>query len=166
MATDYPGDIDSLPRPTAATAMNAAGFEGDVVIDNLSDAVEAIETELGTDPAGAYATVAARITAIEAQSINAQTGTTYTVALSDVGKIVTLSNTGAITVTLPQDSSVAVPVGGRVDFVVISTGMATFAQDAGSTVNGTPSLATRAQWSAATAIKRAANTWVVVGDLA
>lgn len=61
MATNYPGSIDSLPRPTSTTTMDEAGYEGDVVIDNISDAVEAIETELGTDPAGAQATVAARL---------------------------------------------------------------------------------------------------------
>jgi hypothetical protein len=66
MATSYPGGIDSLPRPTASTLMSATGFEGHTVIDNLSDAVEAIETELGTNPSAAYATVSARIAAAEA----------------------------------------------------------------------------------------------------
>jgi hypothetical protein len=61
MATSYPGSLDSLPRPSSSTTMDASGYEGDVVIDNLSDAVEAIETELGTDPAGAQATVKARL---------------------------------------------------------------------------------------------------------
>jgi hypothetical protein len=105
-------------------------------------------------------------TFVSVQTINPQTGTTYTVVASDMGKIVTLSNTGAIEVTLPQDSDLTFAVGKRIDFVVINTGMCTFKNGTGATVNGTPSLVTRAQWSAATAIKRAANTWVVVGDLA
>lgn len=100
------------------------------------------------------------------QAINAQTGTTYTLAASDLGKLVTLSNAAAITVTLPQDSDAAIPVGGHVDVAVIGAGMATFIQGTGATVNGTPSLVTRAQWSAVTCIKRAANTWLVIGDLA
>lgn len=100
------------------------------------------------------------------QTINAQTGTTYTPVVGDSGKIVTLSNAAAITVTLPSDATAALPVGSRVDFVVIAAGMATFVAGSGATANGTPSLVTRAQWSSATAIKRAANTWVVVGDLA
>ena len=103
---------------------------------------------------------------INIQTINAQTGTTYTVAASDIGKLVTLSNALDITVTLPQDSDVAIPIGARIDFLVINTGMATFAAGTGATANATPSLVSRAQWSAMTAIKRAANTWVVVGDLA
>lgn len=100
------------------------------------------------------------------QTINAQTGTTYAPVVGDSGKLVTLSNAAAITVTLPSDATSAFPVGSRVDFVVIGAGMATFVAGGGATANGTPSLVTRAQWSAATAIKRAANTWVVVGDLA
>lgn len=99
------------------------------------------------------------------QTINAQTGTTYTIVLTDVDKIVTQSNAGAITTTLPQDSDVAVPVGTHIDFIQIGAGQVTFAAGTGATVNGTPGLKLRAQWSAASAIKRAANTWVVIGDL-
>lgn len=67
MATSYPGSVDALPRPTSSTAMNATGYEGDTVIDNISDAVEAIETELGTDPSGTvFSTVKSRLEALEA----------------------------------------------------------------------------------------------------
>lgn len=47
MTTTYPGAKDNLPRPGPATEMDDAGFEGDLVIDNISDAIEAIETKLG-----------------------------------------------------------------------------------------------------------------------
>ena len=98
--------------------------------------------------------------------VNAQTGTTYTPVLADRGKLVTLSNTGAITVTLPTDAGVAYPVGTVIDFAVINTGMVTFAAASGATVTGTPSLVSRARWSTVSAIKYAANTWLLVGDLA
>lgn len=100
------------------------------------------------------------------QTINAQTGTTYTPVLTDASKIVTLSNASAITVTLPQDSDVAFPTGSRIDFIGIGAGLVTFAAGTGATLNGTPSLVSRAQWSGVTAVKRAANTWVILGDLA
>lgn len=63
MATSYPGGYDSLPRPTASDTMDdtAGGLDGPAVIDNISDAIEAIEAELGLDPAGNYSTVAARL---------------------------------------------------------------------------------------------------------
>ena len=97
--------------------------------------------------------------------INAQTGTTYTPVLSDEGKLVTLTNAAAITVTLPQNSALAFPIGGRIDFVQIGAGKPTFAAGAGATVVGTPSLGLRAQYSAASAIKISTNGWLIVGDL-
>lgn len=98
---------------------------------------------------------------------NAQTGTTYTIVLADAGKMVTLNNASAITVTLPQDSSVAIPIGHMVHFMWITgAGQPTFTNGTGATVNGTPGLKLRAVWSTCTAIKRAANTWVLFGDLA
>src|SRR5688572_26741461 len=51
MPTNYPASLDdttSLPRPNDETLMDDAGFEGDVIIDNLSDAVTAVETKVGT----------------------------------------------------------------------------------------------------------------------
>jgi hypothetical protein len=66
MATNFPGSVDSFPRPTSSTTMDASGYEGDVVIDNLSDALEAVETELGTNPSGSFATVKARLDAMDA----------------------------------------------------------------------------------------------------
>lgn len=36
---------------------------------------------------------------------------------------------------------------------------------AGVTINATPGLKLRTQWSSATLIKRATDTWVAVGDL-
>lgn len=99
--------------------------------------------------------------------VNAQTGTTYTPVLSDEGKIVTLSNTGAITVTMPQDSSVAIPIGGSIIFYVRNTGMATFVPGTGvNPIEATPSAVSRAQYSWVEAIKIAADTWALTGDLA
>jgi hypothetical protein len=99
-------------------------------------------------------------------TLNAQVGTSYTPVLGDDGDLVTLSNAGAITVTMPQDSDVAIPVGGQIHFVQLGAGQITFAAGTGATINSTPTAKTRAQYSTVTAIKRAANTWLLVGDLA
>ena len=123
------------------------GTDGHVVI---ADSAETSGLRWG--PAGRYI-------------INAQTGTTYTPVLSDESKLVTFDNTGAITVTLPQNSVLAFPIGGWFNALVINTGMVTFAAGAGATVNGTPSLVTVDRWSAVTVIKISTNGWVVVGRL-
>lgn len=98
--------------------------------------------------------------------VNAQTGTTYAPVLTDEGNLVTLTNAAAITLTLPSGATTAFPIGASFDVVASGAGMVTVVAGSGATVNGTPSLVTRAQWSTITAIKIAANTWLVVGDLA
>ncbi len=42
---------------------------------------------------------------------NAQTGTAYTLALSDAGKLVTVNNAVAITLTIPTNAIEALPFG-------------------------------------------------------
>jgi hypothetical protein len=97
---------------------------------------------------------------------NPQTGTTYTLALADASnKIVELSNTSAITVTVPLNSSVAYPIGSQIMLIQTNTGQVTVAGAGGVTINANPGLKLRAQWSSATLIKRAENTWVLVGDI-
>jgi len=96
----------------------------------------------------------------------ANTATGYTPVVGDENTMITLSNAAAITVTLPSDATAAFPVGAEVEWLWLGVGQPTFAAGAGATVNGTPGLKLRAQWSACTTKKRAANTWVVIGDLA
>ncbi len=98
-------------------------------------------------------------------AVNAQTGTSYTLTTADEGRLVTLGSASATTLTLPSDTTAAIPVGARIDIVRAGAGAVTIAPGSGATVSATPSLTLRAQWSTASAIKRAANTWLVVGDL-
>jgi hypothetical protein len=95
---------------------------------------------------------------------NAQTGTTYTLVLADASKMVEMSNTSAITLTVPLNSSVPFVVGSQIVLLQTNTGQVTVAGAGGVTVNSNPGLKLRAQWSSATLIKRAENTWVLVGD--
>ena len=67
--------------------------------------------------------------------------------------------------TVPLNSSVAYPVGTQIDILQVGSGQTTVAATAGVTVNATPGLKIRAQWGGATLIKRAENTWVLIGDL-
>lgn len=99
-------------------------------------------------------------------TLNAQTGTSYTLALADLGKLVTLSNSGAIALYVPPNSSVAFAIGSKIDIVGIGAGAVTITPGSGVTVNGTPGLKLRAQYSAATLIKIGTNTWLAIGDLA
>lgn len=98
-------------------------------------------------------------------AINQQVGTTYTLTVDDLGKLVELNNGSAITLTVPDDSTAYFLVGDRVDLVQTGVGQVTVAGAGGVTVNATPGLKLATQWSAATLIKRSANTWLLVGNL-
>lgn len=97
-------------------------------------------------------------------TLNAQTGTTYTLVLTDNGRLVTLSNAAAITLTVPLNSSVAFDTGAVINIQQIGAGQVTVSGAAGVTLNGTGTK-TRAQWSAASLIKTATNTWTLIGDI-
>jgi len=100
-------------------------------------------------------------------AINAQTGTTYTLVIGDLNDLVTLSNTGGITLTVPPSVFAANDV---INIAQINTGQVTFAQGVGVTINSTGATATapklRARWSSASVICTASNTFLVVGDIA
>jgi hypothetical protein len=89
----------------------------------------------------------------------------YTVASGDESDLVELN--GTFTVSIPTDATFNFAVGTQINLLNIGTGVITVAAvtPGTTTVNGTPGLILRAQWSGVTLIKRAANTWVVIGDL-
>jgi len=100
---------------------------------------------------------------------NAQVGTTYTLALADNGKLVTLSNASPIAVTIPANGSVALPVGAVIMLAAYGSGAVTVSGAGGVTVvSGGATAASpviRAQYSSVGCIQTSANNWLVVGDL-
>lgn len=96
---------------------------------------------------------------------NQQSGTTYSLTISDLDKLVELNNSAAITLTVPEDSSVNFPVGASISILQSGVGQVTVSPAQGVTINATPSLLLRTQWSSATLVKRSANTWLLSGDL-
>ena len=86
-------------------------------------------------------------------------------ALTERDNFIEINKATATTLTIPANSAVAYPVGTSVDILQTGAGQVTIAGAAGVTVNGTPGLKLRTQWSSATLFKRATDTWVVMGDL-
>ena len=89
----------------------------------------------------------------------------YTFVTGDVNMILEFNSASGANFTIPADNSFW-PVGQRLEVLQVAGGQVTIVGGSGVTVNGTPTAKTRTQWSGATVIKRAANTFVVVGDLA
>ena len=101
-------------------------------------------------------------------TFNAQTGTTYTLVAGDVGKMVTLSNASAITLTLPPS---VFTTGNIINIQQIGAGQVTLAAGAGVTITSTgsgtlgatPKL--RLRFSAASILCNGSNSFTVIGDL-
>lgn len=97
---------------------------------------------------------------------NPQTGTSYTLVLTDAGKMVTMANASAITLTVPPNASVAFPVNTRIDLLQYGAGQVTVTAGSGVTIYSKASaLKLSAQYAGATLWKKAINTWVLVGDI-
>lgn len=100
-------------------------------------------------------------------TLNAQTGTTYTLVAADTGKFVTCSNAGAITVTIPTNASVPFLIGTQVNVLQLGAGQITFSPTATVTMQAQGSKTkTFGQYSVATLVKIDTNTWVLCGNIA
>ena len=90
----------------------------------------------------------------------------YTLSsLTERDNLIEMGKATAQTLTIPTNATVAYPVGTSIDILQTGAGQVTVAGASGVTVNATPGLKLRAQWSSATLLKRATDTWVVMGDL-
>lgn len=99
-------------------------------------------------------------------SINTQTAT-YTVVLGDAGKLVEMNvATNANILYIPTNASVPFPIGTTIDVLQTNTGKTQIAAvtSGTTTINSANGAYLRAQWSAATLVKRATDTWVLFGD--
>lgn len=104
----------------------------------------------------------------QSATVNLQTGTTYTLAASDNGKVVEFSNVAGITVTIPN----SLVEGFNCLMAQVNTGQVTFVAGASATQRQASSYTkTRARWSEVTMRVRAnsggaAAEYVLSGDMA
>ena len=151
-----------------AASTSAAGV---VQLSNSTSTTSSVLAATPTAVKSAYDLAStANTTANAAQpaalTLNAQTGTTYTLIASDATKLVTLSNAGGITLTLPPS---VFSTGQQINLAQLGAGQVTFAAGVGVTIVSTGATVAapkiNKQYGAATAICTAANTFLVVGSL-
>lgn len=94
-----------------------------------------------------------------------QAGTSYTLALADAGTAVEFTNSAAVTCTVPPNSATAFPVGTVIELLQYGTGQITVVAGTGVTIRTASSMTTRAQYSVLSLRKRAADEWILSGDL-
>lgn len=131
------GDITSV---TAGTGLSGGGTSGDVTLS--------FDYAVGN------------------QAVESAQTASYTLVLSDAGKMVTMTNASANNLTVPPNSSVAFPVNTRIDLLQYGAGQTTVVAGAGVTIYSSGSkLKLTGQYSGASLWKKATNTWVLVGDI-
>lgn len=110
----------------------------------------------------------ATIAQIRNTPINAQTGTSYTLVLTDAGKVVRSNNASAQTHTIPPNSSVAFAVGDTVAFRQVGAGQLTVAPGSGVTLNIPTGFQAKTGRQHGTIMihKVDTNEWDITGDLA
>jgi hypothetical protein len=155
--------------PAAATSITNANI-GDlrvVVTSNVPAQGDISSVTAGAGLTGGGSSGA--VTLAASVATNLQTGTTYTLAASDNGKLVTLNNGASIAVTIPSNGSVALPVGAVIMMAQYDNGQVTVVGAGGVIVESTgansSSPKTRAIYSSCAAIQTSANNWLVVGDI-
>lgn len=153
------GDISAV---NAGTGLSGGGSSGSVTL--------AIDTAVTADLTTAQTLTNKSFTSPRINlGINAQTGTTYTTVLADNGKLVTQTNASAIATTIPLNASVAYPIGAQINIAQMGAGQVTISGASGVTIASTGATATapklRAQYSTATAVQTATDTWLIMGDI-
>jgi hypothetical protein len=101
----------------------------------------------------------------KAKEINAQTGTAYTLVLADADKIVTMTNAGASTLTVPQNSDAAIPIGSIVEVTQLGAGLVTLAAGTGATIVSKGGALKMAQNATVRLRKISTNGWAASGDI-
>ena len=114
---------------------------------------------------------AATVNSLVQFTLNAQSGTTYTLANADIYQvIVQATNASTKVITIAPDSTLtSAGVGTAITFLNSGAGLMTFAAGAGVTIvsAGAVSAApTLAQYKTAVAIRISANSWTIVGGIA
>lgn len=162
--------------------MNRSAAEWEFGTGHLSDATTLVrDTVLGSSNSNSAVNFSAGVKDVtndfpsavqknvskKTRTPNAQTGSSYTLALTDEDGIVTMDNGSANTLEIPPNSSVAFPVCTQVDVFQLGAGQTTIAPGSGVTLLSADSkLKLAARYGGASMFKLATDTWLVSGFLA
>ena len=167
--SDADKPVSTATVTAIATAKSEAIAEVTAVIDGAPNALNTLNelaAALGDDANFASTVTTSLAAKVDSYTPITQKTASYTLStLNHRDDLIEMGSSSALTLTIPLNSSIAYPVGTSFDVLQTGSGQVTIAGAAGVTVNATPGLKLRTQWSSATVFKRAENTWVVYGDL-
>lgn len=115
---------------------------------------------------------AAQMNSIANLTVRAVTGTSDTLVVTDAdNKLITYSNTGSTTITIPPYSTVAMTTGSVVNVIKIASGgTISVVQGAGVTIASNGAVSTSpvitGSYKAASFVKVSTDSWYIVGGIA
>lgn len=161
--------VSTATETAIGVAKSEALAEVAAVIDGAPGALNTLNelaAALGDDANFASTVTNELATKVDSFTPITQKTASYTLSTLDHrDDLIEMGSVTALTLTIPLNSTIAYPVGTSLDILQTNTGQVTIAGADGVSVNATPGLKLRTQWSSATLFKRAENAWVVYGDL-
>lgn len=161
------GNVDNTAdsaKPVSTAQQTALDLKAPLASPTLTGTPAAPTASLGTKTTQ-IATMQAVFDAASTLLINTQTAS-YTLVLSDAGKLVQMNVATANDLTIPLNSSVAFPVGTQIPLRSIGAGQTSVVATGGVTIQSSGSkLKLTSQYSGGTVIKVATDTWALMGDL-
>jgi plastocyanin len=134
------GTLNALPKYSSATAIAPSAISDDGTTVSLAST----RTLTGANAA-----------------VNAQTGTTYTLVQGDNGRVITMNNASAITLTIPSNLT----AGFNCMIVQYGVGTVTIAGSGVTVVNRSNYNKTGGQYAIVTIVSPVANTFITGGDM-
>lgn len=104
------------------------------------------------------------IRATDARDINTQTDN-YTLVIGDAFKIIEMNKASGVNLTVPNNDSVAFPIGCEIIISQIGAGQITVVAGSGVTIRTRETLLCLDQYGVMHLYKRGTNEWVLSGDL-
>ncbi len=156
----------------ANTASNVGGFEGvfkvKTGIDLEFKTLQSSDSSLTFTGNTNDVDLVVNQQVIAAGTDNNQTGTAYTLVLADADNTtVWMDNAASNVLTIPLNSSVAFPIGTKINVVMEGAGVTTIDITSTGTINKVvdASVVINNQMQGATLTKRATDTWAILGDI-
>lgn len=166
----------STAQATAISAAQAAAIadatsQVNAVIASAPGALNTLDelaAALGDDANYAASITTALAGKVDSYTPIVQKTASYTLtSLTERDDLIEVDSASACVISIPTDATLDFPIGTSLDILQTGVGEVSIAAvtPGTTTVNATPGLKLRTRWSSATIFKRAANTWVVYGDL-
>jgi hypothetical protein len=161
--------LDGLSQGIPATTIDA---KGDLLVGTAADTIARLAAGaegqiLTADPDETTGLLWATPASTSTVTHNTQTGSAYTLTISDAERVVEMNNASANTLTVPPNASVAFPIGSYLSVRQLGTGQTTIAAGSGVTIRSYLGyLKMAGQYAEGTLTKRGTNEWVLSGETA